>query len=80
MTRKSGATRSRARNRSSSAASVALSKDLKRRGWKFVGPTTMFALMEAMGLINNHVAGCITRDEVALARRAFTPPVSTLGS
>lgn len=58
-----------------SASSVALSKDLKKRGWKFVGPTTMFALMEAMGLINNHVAGCVTRDQVVAARKAFVPPV-----
>jgi len=57
-----------------SPSSIALSKDLKRRGWKFVGPTTMFALMEAMGLVNNHVVGCVTRDEVDVARRAFTPP------
>ena len=38
--------------------SVALSKDLKRRGWKFVGPTTMYAFMQAMGLVNDHVIGC----------------------
>ena len=57
-----------------SPSSIALSKDLKRRGWKFVGPTTMFALMEAMGLVNNHVVGCVTREEVAAARRDFTPP------
>ncbi|MCR1782961.1 DNA-3-methyladenine glycosylase I [Nocardioides carbamazepini] len=57
-----------------SPAAIALSKDLKRRGWKFVGPTTMFAFMQAMGLLNDHVVGCVTRDEVATARRAFTPP------
>lgn len=57
-----------------SPSSVALSKDLKKRGWTFVGPTTMFALMEAMGLVNNHVEGCVTREEVAAARRDFTPP------
>ena len=42
--------------------SVALSKDLKRRGWKFVGPTTMYAFMQAMGLVNDHLAGCWVRD------------------
>ena len=38
--------------------SVAMSKDLKRRGWTFVGPTTMYAFMQAMGLINDHIEGC----------------------
>ncbi|MDN5745257.1 MAG: DNA-3-methyladenine glycosylase I [Nocardioidaceae bacterium] len=55
-----------------SPSSIALSKDLKKRGWKFVGPTTMFALMEAMGLINNHVEGCHARERVAQARAEFT--------
>ncbi|MCX6402292.1 MAG: DNA-3-methyladenine glycosylase I [Propionibacteriales bacterium] len=58
-----------------SPAAVAMSKDLKRRGWKFVGPTTAFAFMQAMGLVNDHIVGCVTRDEVAAARAAFTPPV-----
>jgi len=43
-------------------ASTALSKDLKRRGWKFVGPTTMYAFMQAMGLVNDHLEGCWVRD------------------
>lgn len=54
--------------------SVALSKDLKRRGWAFVGPTTVFAFMQAMGLVNEHVVGCVTRTDVEQARAAFTPP------
>jgi DNA-3-methyladenine glycosylase I len=41
--------------------SVALSKDLKRRGWTFVGPTTMYAFMQAMGLVNDHLEGCVIR-------------------
>ena len=41
-----------------SPASEALSKDLKRQGWKFVGPTTMYAFMQAMGLVNDHIQGC----------------------
>ncbi len=41
--------------------SIDLSKDLKRRGWKFVGPTTMYAFMQAMGLVNDHLAGCWAR-------------------
>ncbi|MBM7515037.1 DNA-3-methyladenine glycosylase I [Nocardioides nitrophenolicus] len=57
-----------------SPAAVAMSKDLKKRGWRFVGPTTAFAFMQAMGLVNDHVAGCVTRDEVAAARAGFTPP------
>jgi DNA-3-methyladenine glycosylase I len=57
-----------------SAESVALSKDLKRRGWKFVGPTTMYALMQAMGLVNDHQHDCEARAEVDRARAAFTVP------
>lgn len=57
-----------------SAVSVALSKELKRRGWKFVGPTTLFAFMQAMGLINDHAIGCVVRDRVAAARREFRRP------
>lgn len=52
-----------------SAESVALSKDLKKRGWSFVGPTTMYAFMQAMGLVNDHLEGCHARPQ-ALARRA----------
>jgi DNA-3-methyladenine glycosylase I len=43
---------------STSPESVALSKDLRRRGWTFVGPTTMYAFMQAMGLVNDHLHGC----------------------
>lgn len=59
---------------STSPASVALSKDLKQRGWKFVGPTTAFAFMQAMGLINDHATGCVMRDKAAHARAGFSPP------
>ena len=59
---------------STSPASVAMSKDLKRQGWRFVGPTTVYAFMQAMGLVNDHADRCVVRDEVATARRAFTPP------
>lgn len=58
-----------------SAASTALSKDLKKRGWKFVGPTTVFAFMQAMGLVNDHLEGCVFRDAVTKARKKFTKPV-----
>jgi DNA-3-methyladenine glycosylase I len=59
---------------STSAASIALSKDLKKRGWKFVGPTTVYAFMQAMGLINDHVADCVIRDKVERARKRFKRP------
>lgn len=59
---------------STSAASVAMSKDLKKRGWKFVGPTTVYAFMQAMGLVNDHATDCVLRAEVARARAAFKPP------
>jgi DNA-3-methyladenine glycosylase I len=58
----------------SSAASKALSKDLKRRGWRFVGPTTVYAFMQAMGLVNDHLEGCWVREEVEEARRSFGRP------
>ena len=63
------------RTATTSPASIALSKDLKKRGWSFVGPTTMYALMQAMGLVNDHVHGCVTRTRALGARAAFTPPV-----
>jgi len=53
---------------------VALSKDLKRRGFTFVGPTTVYAFMQAMGLVNDHVADCATRKRAEEARRAFVRP------
>lgn len=55
-------------------AAQALAKDLKKRGWKFVGPTTVFAFMQAMGLVNDHADGCCVRVRVADARAAFVPP------
>jgi DNA-3-methyladenine glycosylase I len=55
--------------------SRALSKDLKRRGWSYVGPTTVYAFMQAMGLVDDHVEGCAARDRVERARRAFTRPL-----
>jgi len=61
---------------STSDESIALSKDLKKRGWKFVGPTTVYAFMQAMGLINDHVEGCVTRVKVERARKNFKLPMS----
>ena len=54
--------------------SKALAKDLKRRGWRFVGPTTVYAFMQAMGLVNDHVEGCAIRVEVERARAKFVRP------
>ena len=59
---------------STSPESIALSKDLKKRGWKFVGPTTVYAFMQAMGLVNDHVAGCVIVGRVAEARARFAKP------
>ncbi|RJQ49288.1 MAG: DNA-3-methyladenine glycosylase I [Gammaproteobacteria bacterium] len=56
---------------STSAEAIALSKDLKKLGWKFVGPTTVYAFMQAMGLINDHVGGCVIRAKVEHERKNF---------
>ncbi|MDC8785021.1 DNA-3-methyladenine glycosylase I [Roseateles koreensis] len=57
-----------------SEASRALSKDLKKRGWKFVGPTTMYAFIQSMGLINDHDPRCVTRAVCEAARATFKRP------
>ncbi|MFO1414570.1 MAG: DNA-3-methyladenine glycosylase I [Burkholderiales bacterium] len=57
-----------------SPESVALARDLKRRGWSFVGPTTVYAFMQAMGLVNDHLHDCATRARVGAARKAFAVP------
>lgn len=57
-----------------SPTATALSKDLKQRGWKFVGPTTVYAFMQAMGLVNDHVPGCVVAKKVAQARTNFQVP------
>jgi DNA-3-methyladenine glycosylase I len=54
--------------------SLAMAKDLKKRGWRFVGPTTAYAFMQAMGLVNDHVVGCAVQAQARDARSAFTPP------
>lgn len=62
-----------------SPESVALSNDLRKRGWTFVGPTTMYAFMQAMGLVNDHIEGCAARARALDARTAFKSP-ATLAS
>ncbi|WP_397475023.1 DNA-3-methyladenine glycosylase I [Pusillimonas sp.] len=59
---------------STSTESIALSKDLKKLGWKFVGPTTAYAFMQAMGLVNDHALKCVVRHKVNLAREQFKRP------
>lgn len=63
-------------NIGTSAQAAAMSKDLKRRGWSFVGPTTVYSFMEAMGLVNDHVNRCAIRDEVERERERFRRPTS----
>lgn len=58
-----------------SPQSVALSRALKKRGWSFVGPTTCYAFMQAMGMINDHHPQCVIREKVAQARSHFVRPV-----
>jgi len=57
-----------------SPTSVRLSKDLRKRGWTFVGPTTVYAFMQAMGLVNDHIEGCVCRGRVEAMREAFARP------
>lgn len=62
------------RHIATSPESIALSKALKARGWAFVGPTTIYAFMQAMGLVNDHAEGCAIRPEAERARKAFPRP------
>lgn len=59
---------------STSKESARLSRVLKKMGWRFVGPTTVYSFMQAMGLINDHIYGCVIRDQVEQARRQFKRP------
>jgi DNA-3-methyladenine glycosylase I len=56
------------------AVSMRISKELKKRGWSFVGPTTVYAFMQAMGLVNDHIEGCYCRAEIEKERKAFKRP------
>lgn len=62
------------------AASTALSKALKKRGWSFVGPTTMYAFMQSEGIVNDHIEGCIVREACEAERNAFKRPKLKNGS
>ncbi|MDK9695935.1 MAG: DNA-3-methyladenine glycosylase I [Siculibacillus sp.] len=59
---------------STTRESTALSKELRRRGWAFVGPTTAYAFMQSMGLVNDHMEGCFVREAVERERAAFVRP------
>ena len=60
---------------SQTPASVAMSRDLKKRGWSFVGPTTLYAFMQAVGMVNDHLEGCAVRQRCEAARARFGRPV-----
>jgi DNA-3-methyladenine glycosylase I len=62
------------RRMSTTAESAALSKDLRERGWTFVGPTTLYAFMQAVGIVDDHLDGCSVRARAERARRAFERP------
>lgn len=64
----------RLRRMATTPESTALSRDLKARGWTFVGPTTVYAFMQAMGLVNDHLDGCAVRARAERARRALRRP------
>ena len=69
-------TREALRAITTSPESIAMSKDLKRRGWSFVGPTTVYAFMQAMGLVNDHLEGCAARVAAQHARKRLKPVVA----
>jgi DNA-3-methyladenine glycosylase I len=61
---------------SATAESIQMSKNLRKRGWAFVGPTTAYAAMQAMGIVNDHLEGCFARVSVDAERAAFNRPVT----
>ena len=73
-TRPSRLTREMLRTMVMPSEAIALAKDLKRRGWTFVGPTTIYAFMQAMGLVNDHLHACDSRLAAVRARSRFKPP------
>ncbi len=68
------------RRMTTSPESVALSKDLRRRGWGFVGPTTLYAFMQAAGIVDDHLDGCALRPRAERARRSFRRPPAPAAS
>jgi len=74
-TRPANLTRDMAKTMTTSPESHALSKDLRKRGWRFVGPTTLYAFMQSMGLVNDHLHDCPSKAVVDRARATFTRPL-----
>ena len=74
--RRARVTHARLMTMSTTEASLAMSRDLKARGWTFVGPTTVYAFMQSMGLVNDHLEGCAVRVECERERAAFRRPRS----
>lgn len=72
--RPSSVTLSTLRSMTKSSESASLAKDLKSRGWSFIGPTTAYAFMQSVGLVNDHITGCATRELTLDARSSFTVP------
>jgi DNA-3-methyladenine glycosylase I len=72
--RKGTLDRARLAQLAASSESRALASDLKQRGWRFVGPTTVYAFMQAVGLVNDHLDGCALRTKVDAARKRFKRP------
>jgi DNA-3-methyladenine glycosylase I len=70
-----GWTEAEARALTTAPEAKALSKDLRKRGWRFVGPTTMYAFMQAMGMVNDHLGSCPSWRQVEAARAGFVRPV-----
>ena len=62
------------RQQATSPESIRLSKDLKKRGFSFVGPTTCYAFMQAMGMVNDHIEGCHCRAPIEAQRARFVRP------
>jgi DNA-3-methyladenine glycosylase I len=60
--------------RARSPEAEALARELRRRGWRYLGPTTVHSFLQAMGLVNEHHLGCVTRAQVQAARARFHPP------
>ncbi len=68
------------RERATAPEAKELARDLKRRGWRFLGPTTIYAFMQAMGLVNDHLSGCTARETVERARASFKRPGAGAGA
>ena len=71
--------RIKAQTLTTSPESIALAKGLKKKGWKFIGPTTVYAFLQSMGFINDHLEDCVMHEKAERARQCFDRPVSVSG-